>query len=298
MLIEQRRYLEDHIEVPFWGKTVPLKTEMNLTLSHHIIKHHEIRVRMWRIREDPISTTTKRRFFWTRKKAIDDHQEVTKKIKLSTKKARELRIFLLRLHAERECLKRILTNIASKNITVSPRSKASDTLQNYLNSATRTIFRMQPQAESEIGEIAREAEDFIAPGERDAIMSALQNFDIRKNVYNKVEHFVNQYVFQENIIMGDQYIVGQAGAVGPQSQAHNMTFSQIWSQIENSIDLSRLADELSNLRQALKNESTNGAKVVEHLKSAGKWALDIAVKIGTNIAAEAIKGSIGLKAQA
>jgi hypothetical protein len=33
--------------------------------------------------------------------------------------------------------------------------------------------------------------------------------------------------------MGDQYNVGQAGAVGPNAHAHNMVFNQIGSQIEN-----------------------------------------------------------------
>ena len=32
----------------------------------------------------------------------------------------------------------------------------------------------------------------------------------------------------------------------------------------------------------------NGAKALEHLKKAGSWALDIATKIGTDIAAAAL----------
>jgi hypothetical protein len=34
--------------------------------------------------------------------------------------------------------------------------------------------------------------------------------------------------------------------------------------------------------------------LVEHLKAAGKWGLDLATKIGTTVAVEAIKKSLGL----
>jgi len=43
---------------------------------------------------------------------------------------------------------------------------------------------------------------------------------------------------------GDTFNVGQAGAVGPNAQAHDMIFNQIGSQIEKSMNLSQLADEL------------------------------------------------------
>ena len=38
----------------------------------------------------------------------------------------------------------------------------------------------------------------------------------------------------------------------------------------------------------------NGAKVLEWLSRAGKWALDAATEIGTSIATEALKKSMGL----
>jgi hypothetical protein len=116
-------------------------------------------------------------------------------------------------------------------------------------------------------------------------------------------------------VMRDKYIIeGQAGAVGPGAHAHDINFQQIWKQLEHSIDLANLAEELSRLRKEMKNEavepehdiavseiakaeqasrSGNGAKAIEHLKSAGNWALDAATKIGTTVAAEVIKKSMG-----
>ena len=83
-----------------------------------------------------------------------------------------------------------------------------------------------------------------------------------------------------------------------------------------STDLTALASELEVLRQALKKEATteehdivvvdvskakkaaeskDSAKLAESLKSAGKWAFDVATKIGVSLATEAIKQSTGMK---
>jgi uncharacterized protein YjbI with pentapeptide repeats len=121
---------------------------------------------------------------------------------------------------------------------------------------------------------------------------------------------------QGGITVGDEYNIGQAGAVGPHSHAHDMTFQQIGGNIEKAMDLSALADELTALREAMSREaavsshyialgdvakaeeaakSKDSSKVAESLKGAGKWALDVATKIGTSLATEAIKESMGMK---
>jgi hypothetical protein len=116
--------------------------------------------------------------------------------------------------------------------------------------------------------------------------------------------------------VGDTYNTNQAGAVGPYAHAHDMTFHQIGSRIEQSMDLSELAGELSQLRQAMSQEAKetshhiaigevakaeeaanarDSSKMAKSLKAAGKWTLDVATKIGTSLATEAIKESMGLK---
>jgi hypothetical protein len=117
------------------------------------------------------------------------------------------------------------------------------------------------------------------------------------------------------LIMGDQYNVGQAGAVGPKAHAHDMTFTQMWGQASSSIDLPILASELSRLRSKLKEQATapehdvvvgevalaeaaatkgEGPVVMEHLAKAGKWALEVATKIGVAVATEALRKSLGI----
>jgi hypothetical protein len=107
----------------------------------------------------------------------------------------------------------------------------------------------------------------------------------------------------------DTYTIrGQTGAVGPNAHAHDMTFQQVWSQ--SSIDLPRLAEELKRLRAAMKevdgedeqDEAVgavaaaekaaikgDGPTTLQHLKTAGKWTLGIAEKIGVPLAVEAMK---------
>jgi hypothetical protein len=45
-------------------------------------------------------------------------------------------------------------------------------------------------------------------------------------------------------IMGDQYVTGQVGAVGPQSVAIGQHFLQVWMQTASEIDLPSLLSEL------------------------------------------------------
>ncbi len=115
--------------------------------------------------------------------------------------------------------------------------------------------------------------------------------------------------------MGDNnhFISSQIGAVGSNAKADNNTFQQIV--FPTGTDYSTLADELANLRKVLRTEASepehdealgeiaaaeksarkgDGVGLLEHLKSAGGWAFDVATKIGTTIAAEAIKQAMGL----
>lgn len=125
----------------------------------------------------------------------------------------------------------------------------------------------------------------------------------------------NLHIYRGDIQMGDNYTVGQ-GVAGRNVHAHDMTFQQIGSQIEKSIDLPKLAEELSKLREAMKQQATEAehdiavsdvakaeqaakskdpSKIAEYLKSAGSWTLDIASKIGVPVAIEAIKLAAGVK---
>jgi hypothetical protein len=125
---------------------------------------------------------------------------------------------------------------------------------------------------------------------------------------------VHQFIKEVHHMSSDQYHVsGQAGAVGPHSRAEGNTFVQRWAQSAADIDLPALAAELAILRAELRRESqeiehdqavanvgsaeaaakqNDGPSALKHLKDAGKWALDVATKIGTTVAAKAIENAL------
>lgn len=113
----------------------------------------------------------------------------------------------------------------------------------------------------------------------------------------------------------DTYSAGQAGAMGPDAHAHDMTFQQVWNQNQASIDLPRLSSELGRLREAMRAqpsgldqdaalgsvalaeraaEKGDGPSALRHLKSAGKWALKVSEQIGVRVAAAALKAAMEL----
>lgn len=121
-------------------------------------------------------------------------------------------------------------------------------------------------------------------------------------------------LFIKELTVGDQYKVGQAGAVGPNALAHDMTFQQVWNESSAKLDLDTLASDLARLRLALKAEAESaeedaavgeialaevaakrkdGPKALAHLKNAGRWALSVAEKIGVAVASAAIKTAMG-----
>jgi len=129
----------------------------------------------------------------------------------------------------------------------------------------------------------------------------------------------NQNAVIQNFIdksTGDSYeIRGAVGAVGPSAHAHNINFTQLWNQLSSEIDLKQLADELSQLRQELKQKAKtlendmaigeiaaaeaaakkgSGAKTLERLKNAGKWGFSVAEKIGIGVATATIKSALRL----
>ncbi|OSZ79431.1 hypothetical protein CAP35_14610 [Chitinophagaceae bacterium IBVUCB1] len=127
---------------------------------------------------------------------------------------------------------------------------------------------------------------------------------------------VEQYFITNNIYrpMGDQYNINQAGAVGPNSSANNNVFNQTNYTLPDNTNYELLSSELAKLKQELIGKATlpehyiaigevanaeeatknkDGNKVVKSLLTAGKWVLDAATNIGTNVVAEIINKQIG-----
>jgi hypothetical protein len=123
-------------------------------------------------------------------------------------------------------------------------------------------------------------------------------------------------IFVKEIYMGDKNVnLGIAGSMGKGSTGTVNNYGQVWLQNAGKFDLAALATELPQLRSELrkKAETTeqdkaiaavgeaeeeakkgNGPGVMEKLAKAGLWVLDVAKDIGSKVAVEAIKASLGL----
>jgi hypothetical protein len=114
-----------------------------------------------------------------------------------------------------------------------------------------------------------------------------------------------------NMSKGGTYnISGQAGAVGPGAHARDNSFQQV----HGGVDLPKLAEELGRLGAAMKGETAgtreedkaigvvadaedaaakgDGSGALRYLKGAGKWALEVAEKVGVEVAVEALKRAV------
>ena len=103
--------------------------------------------------------------------------------------------------------------------------------------------------------------------------------------------------------------------IGGDSTGNVTNINQSIKSKMDSLDLSQLIDELSQLREAMAKEAKtddesvavaavvqakkaaqakNREEMAKQLKAAGQWALDVATKIGIPLAIAAIKLSLGI----
>lgn len=133
--------------------------------------------------------------------------------------------------------------------------------------------------------------------------------EVRGNIQQvAIGKTINQNITNNEgvLSMRDTYInKGQTGAMGNKAQSANNTFQQLLILAD---DLSKLKDFMRNTAYSPEQKATvdeviraeqaarNGdeSKMMNHLKNAGKWALDAAREIGTDVAAEVIKKSLGV----
>lgn len=287
-------YESEDISFPYWMKPITISKDYGFQLIHCLVPFSGLNLRMWILQHPP-----------------------------GLSQSRALRISLMRLFAEHECLRLVLRNIMNQNISVVPRSPRSDKLQMYFNNATSRINKLEnssnKQYDPEIVNLARQSINTISPSQRDSLLVTLENLDIRNNIFRNLKQYTDKWsdkTVMEVQHMGDNnfFINGpvSGSAIGPNATV----FNQKWAKIDSEIDLPTLAKELAILRANLKKVASdpshdisigsvaaaeteaqrgNGGKVLEYLHKAGKWAFDTAVKIGVTVAAAALKEALNIK---
>ncbi|HET9533305.1 MAG TPA: hypothetical protein VFQ92_23325 [Blastocatellia bacterium] len=207
--------------------------------------------------------------------------------------------------------------------------KFRTSIDNTLTIFTKNFDETAKLTRVRIFHIARETENYLEPFKQrfETLRSKVPTTQPSSEAYNQVLQLVKSTTHSGppkqdfnfrigEFTMGDKYNVGQAGAVGPHSHAHDMNFNQIWNQMSGDVSPAQLADDLAKLREALLKEAKEpeeysqigavasaeveakngqGSKALEYLSKTGKWVLDVATKIGTTVAAAAIKESLGIK---
>ena len=180
------------------------------------------------------------------------------------------------------------------------------------------IFRKEARSVDFVRLVVREPyeQQSLITGETEGFIDRMEAWRRGRESDGKGNTIIIAPNAKEVSMSGDHYNVGQAGAVGAGSTAHN--FQQIWNNWQTTgadVDLVLLAQDLEKLRQEMKREATSpeqdeatgeiagaqtaakngdGGKVLEKLAKAGKWALSMAEKIGAGLAVAALKKAIGL----
>ncbi len=306
VLIEHDFY--ERVRLPYPGKTLPFggNSGSNLSLFHVPFNERQLAV-------------------WVLESIHPD--------KFAKSETRAFRICLLRLHAEREVLRSVLRHLATNRITVPNRVEtakipppteslkisrdlqAAEDLQYYFNEATRRLTGLAKKADiitdTKFAQLAREASDALNPGEREALLLAVQNSEMRRSVSRKIEQFIINYngpMSEYNISGGQQAAVG-TGAIASANVFHQ------WNQSINGANLDTLGEQLGQLRSEMKKRGTqpehdtavgaiaeaeteakkgDGPKAFASLKRAGSWALDVAKDLGVAVTVEALKQAAGM----
>ncbi len=297
LFLEQQK---DDISFPF--RLTPVYQEANFQLLYGLVPHHGPNYRIWILHTEPDYLPTYAR----------------------TDIARSLRISLLRLNAERECLRIVLRLIDEGRI-----KKIDDNVQDYLDTTASRIIKLENKTEkifgSEVLEVARQAIDAITPGERTHLLGCIEA--IRRNVYNNIAHITGEdqpivpthekptTIIIKKLIAHDEINVKGSAIIGGQDIVQNIYSYQQCEEAIQRMDFLRLARELEALHceiAQLKNDpeheksmkaiasaaknakARDKRKLLKNLSKAGSWALDVATKIAAPVAAEALKVALNL----
>ncbi len=183
---------------------------------------------------------------------------------------RKLRLHLLRLHAERECLKRVLAALGTRLQFVAG-SDASDRLEEHLDAALRLLDRKTRFGieQSPLLDAVRDSFALAQPGETGVLTTELEK--ARKRVARKTERFLLGRVNQAsvvNIVHGTQTI----GRIDMRSInfGDNVTVTGdfnvvVADQIENSFNRVAASDVKQELKDALQQLAIESAKVAKAL---------------------------------
>ena len=206
----------------------------------------------------------------------------------NTEKARQLRLYLTRVHTEQECLRLTINQIQSGNIVVSPRSPEAQALQRYLKLVKSHVgkaeTRLEKDFDPEIADIAREAIYRSDPGLFANLKAKLESMEFRPYVVGMMEDIggkvaqINYYEAgsqggQNTVTLetGDTYNSGGGPIAVANDEATQTGFVMQGAGSMTAADLKDLIPHLTALRTQVKQEQRaledKGEDAPEHEKA-------------------------------
>ncbi len=228
--------------------------------------------------------------------------------------ARHLRLSLLRLHAEYECLGLIFNSLRPGRIAVDGDTAA---LARYLGEAYSRVKRSESTArllagdDRQLADMALAVSDAIVPGERDRILSQIESTTTSINARTSALLSSKEMV---NVYMND-FRGANIGGVSTGSGAINQGVNNFQPTFLQGEDLAALAKELGALRErvaalpdgpdkqqavAAVAEAEDGAakndkqQIWTAFCKGGAWLLNVAKDLALPIATHAIAAAIGI----
>ena len=233
-------------------------------------------------------------------------------------KNRELRMSVMRLHSEYECLKNVFSAISSGRIRVEARSPASNALQQYFNKAIHTYLSDEAIFDSsgnvhKFSNYFSKVFDKAQPGELENLKSRIKSFNFRPNIEIKTAQFITNHIEHMNnkFENNNSTVFSQ----GDNNTVQNNNAQQNFAVTSADTDFSKLLEELavvlenaqkeattteqrkavlalSEAEDAAKNKDSKG--VISALQVGGKWVADLASKLTAGVLVELIKQNTGV----
>ncbi|MGO9180937.1 MAG: hypothetical protein ACLQBX_18770 [Candidatus Limnocylindrales bacterium] len=200
---------------------------------------------------------------------------------------RSLRLCLLRLHAERECLDLVLAHIAARRLDYIAGSEGADARDRYLDDATQILEKRWSRGihQSELVTAMNAVERVERPFATQALLDEIEG--IRRQVRVKVERYVQERAAPRvTVEKGGIYMAGDAGIVAPGGNFYGTTVGKVIAdQINSSFNTLASSTASSDVKEAV---STLKARVDELIpKLPGEGEKKQAARMFENLTREA-----------
>jgi hypothetical protein len=230
---------------------------------------------------------------------------------------RYFRIYLNQVHFLKEALYGILRATGRNVINPEVSAYSSNLYQEFFKERLRYLKKKSAYLNNDLLELALSTTDILEQGPREELLQYLKKvLCIRPNIYKNIVRALDLLELandkKETVVAKSIYYVQHANI--DNSSTYN-DIDLVYEDFKSKVDWQRLNDELLQLKNELKRQSSdktkkedidlienamtqakegNGNGVLGYLSKIGKYCLDVAKEIGVDVATSVIKKSLGV----